>query len=56
MRKELEEQLATNPKAKYFMFEEAKMFTMRESELLQQFLKKCGKLPEQNVGLEEDLY
>ncbi|MFB0514676.1 MAG: FAD-dependent oxidoreductase, partial [Candidatus Bathyarchaeia archaeon] len=56
MRKELEEQLATNPKAKYFMFEEAKMFTMRESELLQQFLKKCGKLPEQNLGLEEDLY
>jgi NADPH-dependent glutamate synthase beta subunit-like oxidoreductase len=56
MRKELEEQLATNPKAKYFMFEEAKMFTMRESELLQQFLKKYGKLPEQNIGLEEDLY
>ena len=56
MRKELEEQLATNPKAKYFIFEEAKMFTMRESELLQQFLKKSGKLPEQNLGLEEDLY
>ena len=56
LRKELEEQLATNPKAKYFMFEEAKMFTMRESELLQQFLKKHGKLPEQNLGLEEDLY
>jgi NADPH-dependent glutamate synthase beta subunit-like oxidoreductase/Na+-translocating ferredoxin:NAD+ oxidoreductase RNF subunit RnfB len=56
LRKELEEQLATNPKAKYFMFEEAKMFTMRESELLQQFLKKYGKLPEQNLGLEEDLY
>ena len=56
MRKELEEQLATNPKAKYFIFEEAKMFTMRESELLQQFLKKYGKLPEQNLGLEEDLY
>ena len=56
LRKELEEQLATNPKAKHFIFEEAKMFTMRESELLQQFLKKYGKLPEQNVGLEEDLY
>jgi NADPH-dependent glutamate synthase beta subunit-like oxidoreductase len=56
LRKELEEQLAANPKAKYFMYEEAKMFTMRESELLQQFLKKHGKLPEQNLGLEEDLY
>jgi NADPH-dependent glutamate synthase beta subunit-like oxidoreductase/Pyruvate/2-oxoacid:ferredoxin oxidoreductase delta subunit len=56
LRKELEEQLATNPKARYFTYEEAKMFTMRESELLQQFLKKHGKLPEQNVGLEEDLY
>jgi NADPH-dependent glutamate synthase beta subunit-like oxidoreductase len=56
MRKELEEQLVSNEKAKYFVFEEAKMFTMRESELLQQFLKKYGKLPEQNLGLEEDLY
>ena len=56
MRKELEEQLASNEKAKYLVFEEAKMFTMRESELLQQFLKKYGKLPEQNLGLEEDLY
>jgi NADPH-dependent glutamate synthase beta subunit-like oxidoreductase/NAD-dependent dihydropyrimidine dehydrogenase PreA subunit len=57
LRKELEEQLAAdNKKAKYFVFEEAKMFTMRESELLQQFLKKYGKLPEQNIGIEEDLY
>ncbi len=56
MRKELGEQLSASPKAKYFIFEEAKMFTMRESELLQQFLKKHGKLPEQNLGLEEDLY
>jgi len=57
LRKELEEQLtAGSKKVRYFVFEEAKMFTMRESELLQQFLKKYGKLPEQNVGLEEDLY
>ena len=32
------------------------MFTMRESELLQQFLKKYAKLPEPNIGMEEDLY
>jgi len=56
LRKELMEQFATNKKTKYFLYEEAKMFTMRESELLQQFMKKYGKLPEQNVGLEEDLY
>jgi hypothetical protein len=57
LRRELEEQLTTgNKKARYFVYEEAKMFTMRESELLQQFLKKYGKLPELNVGLEEDLY
>jgi len=56
LRKELMEQVATNEKARYFLFEEAKMFTMRESELLQQFMKKHGKLPEQNIGLEEDLY
>jgi len=56
LRKELMEQAAINKEAKYFLYEEAKMFTMRESELLQQFMKKYGKLPEQNVGLEEDLY
>jgi len=56
LRRELEEQLATNPKARYFLYEEAKMFTMRESELLQLFLKRYGKLPEQNVGVEEELY
>jgi thioredoxin reductase len=56
LRKELTEQLGTNKQAKYLLFEEAKMFTMRESELLQQFMKKHGKMPDQNVGLEEDLY
>ncbi len=56
LRKELLEQLATNKQAEYMLFEEAKMFTMRESELLQQFMKKHGKMPEQNIGLEEDLY
>jgi len=56
LRKELLEQVDTNQKAKYLLFEEAKMFTMRENELLQQYMKKHGKMPEQNVGLEEDLY
>jgi NADPH-dependent glutamate synthase beta subunit-like oxidoreductase len=56
LRKELYDQLSTNPKARYFVYEENRMFTMRESELLQQFIKKYGKLPEQNLELEEELY
>jgi NADPH-dependent glutamate synthase beta subunit-like oxidoreductase len=56
LRKELEQQLATNTKAKYFICEEAKMYTMRESELLQQYIKRYGKMPEQNIEIEEDLY
>jgi NADPH-dependent glutamate synthase beta subunit-like oxidoreductase len=56
LRRELMEQLPVNKGAKLFLYEEAKMFTMRESELLQQFMKKHGKMPDQNVGLEEDLY
>ncbi len=53
---ELMEQVTSNKEARFFLYEEAKMFTMRESELLQQFMKKHGKMPKQNVGLEEDLY
>lgn len=56
LRKELIEESVANKKAKFFICEEAKMFTMRESELLQQYMKKHGRLPEQNVGLEDDLY
>jgi len=56
LRNELMEQISTNAEAKLFLYVEAKMFTMRESELLQQFMKKHGKMPKQNVGLEEDLY
>ncbi|MGQ9506453.1 MAG: FAD-dependent oxidoreductase [Candidatus Bathycorpusculaceae bacterium] len=56
LKRELEQQLATNKKAKYFIYEEAKMYTMRESELLQQYIKRHGKMPEQNIEIEEDLY
>ncbi len=55
LRKELQEQLTTNREATHFLYEEAKMFTARESELLQQFLKKRGKLPKQNADI-DDLY
>lgn len=56
LKRELEQQLSTNAKAKYFVYEEAKMYTMRESELLQQYIKRNGRMPEQNVEIEEDLY
>ena len=56
LKQELEQQLTTNTEAKYFVFEEAKMYTMRESELLQQYTKRHGKMPEQNIEIEEDLY
>ena len=55
LRKELQDQLTTNYEAKRFIYEEARMFTARESELLQQFLKKNGRLPKQNVDI-DDLY
>jgi len=56
LKKELKQQLTTNTKAKYFIYEEAKMYTMRESESLQQYMKRHGKMPEQNMEIEDDLY
>lgn len=48
LRQALEEQLRSNPKARYFVYEEAPMYTQRESELLQHFLQKYGRLPAGN--------
>jgi NADPH-dependent glutamate synthase beta subunit-like oxidoreductase/NAD-dependent dihydropyrimidine dehydrogenase PreA subunit len=56
MRQELRQLLATTKDAKYFSWEEAKMYTSRESELLQRFLQLHGRLPKMNVGLEEELF
>jgi len=56
LRKELGQQTTENKEAKYFLFEEAKMYTMRESEMLQQYIKRHGKMPKQNLEIEEDLY
>lgn len=53
LKKALEEQLHTNQKAKYFSYEENPMYTQRESELLQEFLQKHGRLPEGNDELSE---
>jgi len=56
LREELREQLRSLEKAKYFIYEEEPMYTKRESELLQQFLQQYGKMPEGNLGIEEDLF
>ena len=39
------------PKAKLFRFEEHFMYTMRESELIQQFMRQNKRLPEFNEEL-----
>ncbi len=40
-------------RAKYFDFEEHEMFTMRESELIQEFLQKHGRMPKLNDELDD---
>jgi NADPH-dependent glutamate synthase beta subunit-like oxidoreductase len=55
LRDALEEQLSSSPKARYFLYEEAPMYTQRESELLQHFLQQYGCLPAGN-DLGDDLF
>jgi formate dehydrogenase beta subunit len=52
MKDTLLEKLSNNEKANYFIYEADPMFTKRESELLQQYLQKHGKMP--NSGDELD--
>jgi len=52
IRQALESELLKGGKAKYFHFEEDKMYTKKESELLQQYLQQHGKMP--GGGEEED--
>lgn len=53
LRQDLEEQLLTRERARYFTYEEDPMYTKRESELLQKFLGQHGRLPEGNDELED---
>jgi ferredoxin len=53
LRGELENQLKNNDQAKLFVFEVEPMYTSRESELLQQFLHQNGRLPEQNINIDD---
>jgi NADPH-dependent glutamate synthase beta subunit-like oxidoreductase len=53
LRQTLEEQLSSNPQAKYFSFEEDPMYTKRESELIQQYLQQHGHLPPGNEEVDD---
>jgi hypothetical protein len=55
LRQAPEEQLKSNPEARYFIYEEAPMYTQRESEMLQHFLQEHGRLPAGN-DLGDDLF
>jgi NADPH-dependent glutamate synthase beta subunit-like oxidoreductase/Pyruvate/2-oxoacid:ferredoxin oxidoreductase delta subunit len=55
IRRELLDQLKSNNKAKYFMIEEAEMYTSKESEMISEFLQQHGHLPEFN-DLGDDLF
>ena len=56
MRQALEEDLATNDQACFFVFEEDEMYTKRESELLQQYLQEHGELPGGGADELDDLF
>lgn len=53
LRKELLKELTFRNEVEYFRYEEAPMYTKRESELLQKFSENYGKLPKYNDELEE---
>ncbi|MBW2057390.1 MAG: FAD-dependent oxidoreductase [Deltaproteobacteria bacterium] len=56
LRKALMEQLGSNQKATHFVFEEDRMYTQRESELIQQYLQRYGRLPEGGEDELDDLF
>jgi formate dehydrogenase beta subunit len=53
LRRELDEQLEVNEKARFFMYNEEPMYTKRESELLQQYMAQHGDMPEGNRELDD---
>jgi excinuclease UvrABC nuclease subunit len=55
LRQALRAARAEVPPARFFQYETTHMYTMRESELLQLFLRRRHRLPEYN-GVEEDLF
>ncbi|OGC74965.1 MAG: hypothetical protein A2145_00670, partial [candidate division Zixibacteria bacterium RBG_16_40_9] len=55
LRQSLLTELKSRKNACYFICEENQMYTQRETELLQQFLQRNGKLPQGNEAI-DDLY
>ncbi len=55
VRSDLKEQLSSVEKARFFRYEEHGMYTMRENEMVEKFLKQHGTLPEVNDEI-SDLY
>ena len=53
LQQELKDQLDLNQEAKFFMYIEEKMFSKRESEILQHFITEHGKMPKQNQEMED---
>ena len=50
----LKEQLDSGAEARYFIYEEERMYTQRESELLQEFAQTHGGMPPLNMGPDLD--
>jgi NADPH-dependent glutamate synthase beta subunit-like oxidoreductase len=49
LREALLEKMSSIPDARFFMYEVEKMYTVRESELLQQYTLKHGRMPKYNL-------
>ena len=56
LRQALEEVLQQGKDAKYVLFEEDPMYTKRESELLQQYMKEHGRMPGGGADELDDLF
>jgi predicted molibdopterin-dependent oxidoreductase YjgC len=55
IRRDLQEKVKSVEKARFFRYEEYGMYSMRENEMLEKFLKKYGTMPEVNNEI-SDLY
>lgn len=56
IRQDLEREVAKNDNARWFEWEADEMFTKRESELIQQYLQKYGKMPGGGMDELDDLF
>lgn len=45
--------MSAKPEARYFGYEKDPMYTKRESELIQQYLQKHGRLPPGNEDVDD---